>query len=81
MKVDGIEIPPEVIDACLERMRSGRFRCSDIIEAARNSGVQTAGLEYTRIADRLIQRERKAKRIKAVEYPYWEPTNKAAMEG
>lgn len=74
MKVNGKEVPPKVIDACLERTRSERFRCSDIIEAARDSGVK--GLEYTRIADRLIQRERKAKRIRAVDYPYWEPVRK-----
>lgn len=79
MKVNGIAIPPQVVDACLARMRSGgRFRCSDITEAARNSGVTTAGLECTRIADRLIQQERKAKRIKAVDYPFWEPVTKEA---
>lgn len=76
MKINGIEIPPEVIDACLERMRLERFRCLDIIDAARNFKATTA-LEYTRIANRLIQRERKAKRIRAVDYPYWEPVRKA----
>lgn len=77
MKVNGIEIPPQVVDACLARMRLGRFRCSDITDAARNSGFTIASLAYTRIADRLIQRERQAKRIRGVDYPYWEPVRMA----
>lgn len=68
MKVYGYEVPQEVIDACLARMRTGSaFTSIDIARAAVAAGAPywNNREEYVahRIADRLLQRERKAGRI------------------
>lgn len=63
MKVQGIEVSQKAIDACLARMQRGDyFRAYFIASAAYDAGV-SSGEVASRLADRLIQRERKAGRI------------------
>lgn len=63
MKVQGIEITQEQIDACLARMKATEyFRLYEIVSAASRAGV-TSMDAANRLGDRLIQRERKAGRI------------------
>jgi hypothetical protein len=63
VKVQGIEVSQAHIDACLERMKRGDyFRAYFIASAAYDAGV-SSGEVASRLADRLIQRERKAGRI------------------
>jgi hypothetical protein len=66
MKVHDIEIPQQVIDAAVARMRYEPFRSADIERVVRETlgdvGCKTAEV-HNRTADRLIQRERKAGRI------------------
>jgi len=85
MKVNGYEVSAEVEHVCLERMKPhrGQFRVADI-EIAASAKMFFSGRSRceeecdgctlcSRIADRLIQRERKSKRIKkASNFPYWE---------
>ena len=78
MKIYGIEITEVQIEACLKRMRShGEFMAGDIAAhvvdriADANSSVRE-NVAY-RLADRLIQRERKAGRIK-YDGKYWNST-------
>lgn len=60
--VNGIEITQAQIDACLARMRATEyFRAHEIVGAAYRAGVANEATD--RVADRLIQRERKACRI------------------
>lgn len=73
MNVHGYEVPQTVIDAVMAAM-SGKFTASTLEDAAVESGApRTIGSGYSikycasRIADRLIQRERKAGRIKFAE--------------
>ena len=63
MIVHGFEVTPEIERACLAAM-VGKFRAMDIEMAASNAGAPCDVV--MRIADRLIQRERKAGRIKRV---------------
>ena len=70
MKVFGYDIPVPVELACEDRMRSGElFTCSTIEELAHKLGAPLSRsndpIAY-RFADRLIQRERKAGRIKRI---------------
>lgn len=77
MIVHGYVVSPEVEAAGMERMKDmPQFRLADI-EGALWSAMKVdrttsnVGL-CQRVADRLIQRERQAKRIKkADKYPYW----------
>lgn len=63
MKVQGIEVSQANIDACLARMQRGDyFRAYYIASAAYDSGISNGDVA-SRLADRLIQRERKAGRI------------------
>lgn len=78
MKIYGIEITEAQIEACLKRMRShGEFMAGDIAAhvidriADANSKVRE-DVAY-RLADRLIQRERKAGNIK-FNGKYWNST-------
>jgi len=64
MRVNGFQVTPEIESACLERMKRP-FRIADIRHAAwraRKPGDPI--FDEDRIADRLIQRERKAGNIK-----------------
>lgn len=57
--------------AVIARMREGRFRAADLTLTATNAGVE---IYAARVADRLIQRERQAGRIRIVKNgPYWKP--------
>jgi hypothetical protein len=60
MIVEHTPIFQEWIDACLARMQQGPFKAADIAMAARQAGAVTV---FFRLADRLIQRERKAGNI------------------
>jgi hypothetical protein len=76
MIVNGYEVPWNVESACTAEMQNSiEFRASDIAFQAQTAGAPNSGKNQglcDRIADRLIQRERKAKRIKVVKYPYWQ---------
>lgn len=64
MKILGFEVTPEIETACLERMRRGPFTAGAISMAALRAGAPNdAKWTHARIADRLIQRERKAGNI------------------
>lgn len=70
MKVLGYEVPQSVIDNCIIRMKyEDRFRLSNIISVAILAGAPAGEISY-RIADRLIQRERKAGNIVLI-YSAW----------
>jgi hypothetical protein len=57
MNVNGCEIPQDVIDKVIARMKSGvPFTAGDLVGASGHA-------EGYRLADRLLQRERKAKNI------------------
>ena len=61
MNVLGFTVTSAIEAACLERMRAGWFTAEHIADVAYNYGVPWTK-DY-RIADRLIQRERKAGNI------------------
>lgn len=69
MKVKGIEITQAQIDACLVRMRMDRFYACQIYVTAIGAGVSEIAAD--RVADRLIQRERKAGRIELLPGNCW----------
>jgi hypothetical protein len=71
VKVYGEQIRDEQISAALAAM-VGEFRCSDIENALVRAGVREPGAVAMRAADRLLQRERKAGRIRAVNNRLWE---------
>ena len=64
MKVHGYEVTPEVEQACLAAM-VGQFTYFSVVSAAARS-APTSMEHPVHIADHLIQRERKAGRIKPV---------------
>ena len=73
MIVKGYEMKEEVIKACLEVMLCGMaFRVSDIKAVALKADPKfmTPGLAE-RLADRLVQQERKSGKLKQLEYPFW----------
>ncbi len=72
MRVKGVEVTEAQIQMVLRSMQS-RFRAADVIAAAEAAGV-ARGEVAMRTADRLIQKQRKAKQIRIVDSgPYWEP--------
>ena len=81
MKVQGRDITPEQIEACLQRMRAAPFEAFQISHVAYESGVKPGDVA-ARLADRLIQRERKAGTI-VRSHLLWRPaqrTNAVAKE-
>lgn len=70
--VQGKEIPDEQVTACIERMRKPGVWCASSIEAAAEAAGVPWGQLSMRLADRLIQRERKAGRIIQVKRGWWE---------
>lgn len=58
--VDGKPVTEEQEQAALARMKMASFTCAEIIAEVRSHGSSSA----VRVADRLIQRERKAGNIK-----------------
>jgi hypothetical protein len=69
MRVLGTEITDEQIAAGVAAMR-GHFRMADVFGALQRAGVKGTGVA-DRAADRLLQRERKAGRIRAVNNRLW----------
>jgi hypothetical protein len=76
MKIKQYDVPQRAIEACESRMRSGQFKAVDITKAAMLEGVpEIINREYVanRVADRLIQKHRKAGNIRMVDRkPTWE---------
>lgn len=72
MIVEGITIQPVQIEACLKRMQEPGtwFTCS-VMHAAERAGVM-GGDVAMRLADRLVQRERRLGRIRQVARGIWE---------
>lgn len=70
MNVEGHEVKQEHIDAAIERMKTGSFTFFDIQSTLRKAGLHEDACY--RGADRLIQRERKAKNI-AFKNKVWTP--------
>jgi hypothetical protein len=71
MKVYGEQISDEQISAALAAM-VGEFRMTDVLGAIRRAGVSDTPGVAERAVDRLLQRERKAGRIRAVNNRLWE---------
>lgn len=70
MKVNDVEITEAQIQAMLAAMNE-RFRAADIIAAAEAAGVKK-GTISNRAADRIIQKQRKARAIRLLDSgPYW----------
>lgn len=66
MKIKNYEVPYHVIRACEARMKRGPFRSSDIEDVAVEGGVPRFidhAYIANRVADRLIQKHRKAGKI------------------
>ncbi len=70
MKVKDVEITASQIEAMLAVMGE-RFRAADVIAAAEAAGVKK-GEVSSRATDRLIQKQRKARKIRLLDSgPYW----------
>jgi hypothetical protein len=63
MKVYGYEVSQGLIAACIRAMRGRQFSALDIAHEAQDMGAPWKNDISLRIADRLIQRERKAGHI------------------
>jgi hypothetical protein len=78
MTIHNYKVPEEVILKCEAVMMRGSFRANEIAAVAIQAGVPDyIGYEYVacRVADRLIQKHRKAKTIRmSSTFPVWEPT-------
>ena len=77
MKIAEEKITEKQVSECLWRMRTGRFRSSDIAQTATRVGVK---FEHRALASRLIRREKKAGRITKPPGggPFWEPAYRDA---
>lgn len=72
MIVEGINITPEQVDACYKRMQQpGTWYTVSVAHAAERAGVNGRDAAH-RLADRLVQRERKSGRIRQVARGIWE---------
>ena len=84
MKIKNYDVPQRAVEACESRMRSGQFKAADITKTAMIEGVpEIIGWEYVanRVADRLIQKHRKAGSIRMVDRkPTWEFLSNADVE-
>lgn len=76
MIVCGYEVKPEQIEACLARMRKCPFEAWQIASVAHDAGVTIKEGACDRLADRLIQRERKAGTI-VLHHRLWVPAGYA----
>jgi hypothetical protein len=78
MTIHDYEVPEEVVLKCEAVMMRGAFRANEITAVAIQAGVpESIEREYVacRVADRLIQKHRKAKTIRmSSTFPVWEPT-------
>ncbi len=64
MIVLGNTVPPAMIAACIKRMRARSFTACDIEQTAWECNSSISNVVLYRIADRMIQRERKAGNIR-----------------
>lgn len=71
MKVNGKQVEQAVIDACITRMKQGAFKAMEIEALCTRMGVDWKSGNAMRVADRIIQRERKAGNIELTNRPYW----------
>ena len=77
MQIHDTNIEESALHACINRMKAAPFRSSDIMKVAIENGVpEQVGREWIagRVADRLIQRQRKAGNISVnynSQYPTW----------
>lgn len=75
MIVQGYQVPDSVIEAAMVRMKCGlHFRAFEIEGVVQRAGVPAADGLSMRVADRIIQRERKAGTIAIIKTPQrcWE---------
>lgn len=83
MKVQGVEITEEQLQAGMAVMVGPRFTSHDVRVALSRVGVAegTRPADYLleRVADRLMQRERKRGRIRAVTNKLWESTSDPSL--
>lgn len=70
MNVFGVAITDDQQAAALAAMQ-GEFKMMNVVSALVRAGVDVHGPVAGRAADRLLQRERKAGRIKAVDNKNW----------
>jgi hypothetical protein len=72
VKVEGHEVSQDAIDACIARMKNGGyFRAFEIEGIVERAGLPKS-ISAMRVADRIIQRERKAGNITTCTIrPYW----------
>jgi hypothetical protein len=73
MRVYGVEVTEDQLRAGVAAM-IGEFRMSDVLNALTAAGVSYPRGVAGRAADRLLQRERKAGRIVAVNNKLWRAT-------
>lgn len=72
MFVEGVFIEPHQVEACLKRMQEpGTWYTMTIAHLAEGLGVKKGDCA-ARLADRLVQRERRAGRIRQVARGIWE---------
>lgn len=71
MKVNGKEIEQSIVDACLARMKKEPFKAIEIEGICSRMGIETLYGTAMRVADRIIQRERKAGNIELSNRPFW----------
>jgi hypothetical protein len=70
--VQGVLVSQHQVDRCYARMQNGNvFSCQNIEAAAEKAGVER-GAPAMRLADRLIQHERKAGNIVQIRRGVWE---------
>ena len=70
MKIHELEIEESTLLACIGRMKTAPFKAADIALVAETHGVPHE--PAYRVADRLIQRQRKARNIHITQpYPTW----------
>ena len=71
MQIHEYKIEEAVLYACINRMKAAPFKAADIAKVAKENGVPEQPAD--RVADRLIQRQRKSGNIKVgTPYPTWQ---------
>ena len=76
MRVEGVDVPPAVIERVEQRMRQGGFRAKDLSElSAKEMGISDSSPVANRVADRLIQKHKKADNLRLASvrpFPVWD---------
>ncbi|OHD19929.1 MAG: hypothetical protein A2Y38_00525 [Spirochaetes bacterium GWB1_59_5] len=73
LRIKNYEVPQQVLEACIAAMKSGVFRSSDVASMAHSCiGKPWNKVLADRIADRLIQKMRREKKIKMLAFPKWQ---------